>query len=434
MKTAAYIRTRCDVFHKTTLCSWWGSWTGLSDVLDEAFVVLSCTFVRQTWVYRGLPNSTNVVFDTVDVLAHSAWALAFFPTAAVVTGLNLLAVNVAGDSWWCDINIDDTALVLVFVVLAFRDGALSRAPELAAVSRAVVSLVGAGTWTAWDLLHTQLVVPTVVLFTGLVVNEVCSRLHENTFWGSTWAVLWQDARGLVLENVAGWAVEFLVSAHINASVGGALEFFLLPGVTDFFAFDDALFWLAALGGGRCLVGFDADGSRCAFGGTTTHVHALDLLVDAVAGGAVSGSALDSVSLAIPDTVDLGAVALFGLDTLGAFSVENHTFFALAALDASVFTWLVPSVDVLAGLWTSWNTWVVSSAAVALNWTELVASPVHMNTKSVTLVGIGSNGSTETCAIVTGITSTGVKHTVLVVLCWVDPLVAWSEYSGGISDH
>lgn len=213
-------------------------------------------------------------------------------------------------------------------------------------------------------------------------------------------------------------------------MGFTFELGDFPSVAHFFAVDNAFLWFGASSGQRVSVDFRS-GTRFS---VASHVDALDLLVDAVAGGAGVGPGFNFVAFRVPFTVNISAVTLFLFNAFCTLRVENEAFFASATFDAGVSTLQVPFRHVSACLRTSGDTWRVSGASVALHWAKMVTSPVNMDSKSVTLVSIRGNGGTETRAISSRITSTCVENTVFEVFFRVDVLVAGSENTGIIGEN
>ena len=213
-------------------------------------------------------------------------------------------------------------------------------------------------------------------------------------------------------------------------MGFTLELGDFPSVAHFFAVDNAFLWFGASSGQRVGVDFWS----CTRFSVASHVDALDLLVDAVAGGAGVGPGFNFVAFRVPLTVNISAVTLFLFNAFCTLRVENEAFFASATFDAGVSTLQVPFRHVSACLRTSGDTWRVSGASVALHRAEMVTPPVDVNSESVTLVSIGSYSGTETRAISSGITSTGIEHTVFEVFFRVDVLVAGSENTGVIGEN
>lgn len=134
-------------------------------------------------------------------------------------------------------------------------------------------------------------------------------------------------------------------------------------------------------------------------------------------------------MAIGNTVNDLTDAVLGLHAMLAIVGHNVVLIASATLNTCVWACLLdefPVVEVVAGLGAGADTWIVRSAAIALNWTELLVTPVNVNTMSVTLLSIGTNGCTETLTVSARVTSTSVKDTVFVILGWVDMSVTSLE--------
>jgi hypothetical protein len=200
-------------------------------------------------------------------------------------------------------------------------------------------------------------------------------------------------------------------------------------VAHFFAVNNAFLWCGASSGQLVSVDFWSG----AWFSVAPHIDALNFLVDAVAGGTRVGSSINFITFRVPFTVDVSTVTLFLFNAFGSFRVEDETFFTSTTFNTSVSAFRVPLWHVSASLWTSGDAWRVSGASVALHWAEMVAPPVNVNSESVTLVGVSGDGGTETGAVSSGVTGTGIENTVFKVFFWVDVLMARSENTGIIGE-